>query len=99
MIRRSRTSIEKALRMSAPEIVRIVRIAEIAVAGEDVRAAEVVVVVVAAVAVEVAAAVTAVGMAVTAGTGAAEGIKPRIEIYKSQIPTLSHKARQGWGIR
>jgi hypothetical protein len=85
--------------MSALEIVRIVRIAEIAVAGEDVRAAEVVVVVVAAVAVEVAAAVTAVGMAVTAGTGAAEGIKPRIEIYKSQIPTLSHKARQGWGIR
>jgi hypothetical protein len=64
----------------------MVGIAEIAVAGEDVRAAEVVVVVVGAVgAVEVAAVVTAVGTGATAGT-AAEGIKPRIAIYKSQNP-------------
>ena len=71
--------------MSAPEIVRIVRIAEIAVVGEVVRVAEVVVVVVGVVgAVEVAAVVTAGGTGAMAGTGAAEGIKPRIEIYKSE---------------
>jgi len=84
MIPKSRTSIAKALRMSAPEIARIVRIVEIAAAEEDVRAAGVVVVVVgAAVAVEAVVVVMAVGMAVTA---AAEGTKPRIAIYKSQNP-------------
>ncbi len=64
--------------MSAPEIVRrTLGIVEIAVAGEDVRAAAVVVVVVGVVgAVEGAAVVTAAGMVATA---AAEGIKPRIE--------------------
>jgi hypothetical protein len=59
--------------MSVPESVRILRIVEIVVAGEDVRAAEVVVVVVGA-----AAAVEAGVVVVTAvGTAAAEGIKPR----------------------
>ena len=65
--------------MSAPEIVRrTLGIVEIAVAGEDVRAAAVVVVVVVGVvgAVEGAAVVTVAGMVATA---AAEGIKPRIE--------------------
>ena len=86
MIRRSRTSIAKVLHMSVPEIVRRrVGIVEIAVAGEDVRAAAAVVVVVGAVvAVEVEEVVMAVGMAVTAAAEA-EGIKPRI-IYEGQNP-------------
>ena len=71
--------------MSAQEIVRrTLGIVEIAVAGEDVRAAVVVVVVVGVVgAVEGAAVVTAAGMVATA---AAEGIKPRIEFWESQNP-------------
>src|SRR4029077_11443884 len=83
MIRRSRTLIAKALRMSAPEIVRMAGIVEIAGAGEAVRAAVVVVVVGAVVAAAAAGVVTAAGMVATA---AAEGIKPRIAIYESQNP-------------
>jgi hypothetical protein len=65
--------------MSVPENVRTAGIAEIAVAGEDVRAAAEVVVVGAVGAAAEVVVVTAVGMVATAGTGAAEGIKPRIE--------------------
>jgi hypothetical protein len=96
MIRRSRTSIVKALRMSAPEIARTAGIVEIAVAGEGVRAA--VVVVAGAGAVVAAAAVVgmAVGMVATAGTGAAEGIKPGITIYKkSKSPPCCTKRDKG----
>jgi len=80
--------------MSAPEIVRMAGIVEIAVAEEDVRAAAVVVVVVGAV-VAAAGVVTAVGMVATA---AAEGIKPRIAIYeKSKSPP--HRLRSGQACR
>lgn len=72
-------------------------IVEIAVAGEGVQAAEVVAVVVgAAVAAEAEVVVTAVGMVATAGTAAAEGIKPRIAIYKkSKSPPCRRKRDKG----
>src|SRR5580704_15193940 len=94
MIRRSRTSIAKVLRMSAGETVLLLGIVEIAVAEEDVRAAEAVVVVVgAAVAVEAVVVVMAVGMAVTA----AEGIKPRIiNLRNSKFPPLRLRSGQAW---
>ena len=79
--------------MSAGETVLLLGIVEIAVAEEDVRAAEAVVVVVgAAVAVEAVVVVIAVGMAVTA---AAEGIKPRIiNLRNSKFPPLRLRSGQ-----
>jgi hypothetical protein len=102
MILRSRTSIAKALRMQAVEIVRIVGIARIAagiaVAGEGVPVEAVVVAVAGAavVAVAVEVDVTAVAMADTVATAAAEGTSRGFGIYESQNPTLSHTTRQGW---
>ena len=86
MTPRSRTSIVKALRWQAAEIVRMVGIArivvEIVAAGEDVREA-VGVLVVDAADVEAVADVTAVDMVGTGATAAAEdtsGLKPQLLI-------------------
>ena len=75
MTRRSRTSTVKELRIRAAEIVRMVGTAEIAVAGEDVRVAVVVVVAGAADAEGVAGV-----MAGTGATGAAEDTR-----FKTQL--------------
>ena len=102
MTPRSRTSIAKELRWQAAGIVRMVGIAgsvvQIVAAGEDVPVAVGVVVVDAADAeAEAVAGVTAVDMVGTVVTAAEDTNRGSLRSTKIKIPTLSPKAREGWG--